>query len=69
MLPAGNWLRFSGSIPHLFVLSLNVAMTNTMSKLASFWRFSLTASSLSWHSLATDYWPLATVLVPLTAIL
>ena len=58
MPPAGNWLRFSGSIPSLFVLSPNVAMTNTMSKLASFWRFSVTARSLSSHSLATDHWPL-----------
>jgi len=34
-----------------------------------FWRFSIIASSLSSHSLATDYWLLATVLVPRATIL
>src|SRR5271157_1842300 len=32
---------------------------------ASFWRFSVTAISPASHSLATDCWPLATVLTPL----
>ena len=66
MPPAGNWLRFSGSIPPSFVLSHNMPMINIAGKLASFWRFSLTASFLSSHSLATDNWLLATVPVPLT---
>ena len=69
MPPAGNWLRFSGSIPPWLVLSHNMPTINTAGKLASFWHFSLTASSLSSHSLATDYWPLATVLMPLTTVL
>jgi len=69
MPPAGNWLRFSGSLPPWLVLSHNMPMINTAGKLASFWRFSLTASSLSSHSLATDYWPLATVLMPLATVL
>jgi len=64
-----NWLRFSGSIPPLVDLSHNMPTINTTGKLASFWRFSLTASSLSSHSLATDYWPLATVLMPLATVL
>jgi len=51
------------------VLSHNMPKINTAGKLASFWRFSLTASSLSSHSLATDYWPLATVLMPLATVL
>ena len=46
MPPAGNWLRFSCSIPPLFVLSHSLPMVNTMGKLALFWRFSITASSL-----------------------
>ena len=37
---------FSCSIPPLFVLSHSLPMVNTMGKLALFWRFSLTASSL-----------------------
>ena len=51
--PAGNWVRFSCSIPLLFVLSHNMPMINTTSKLASFWRFSLTTSSLPSALLAT----------------
>src|SRR5208337_3225089 len=35
VLPAKNWLRFSGSIPPLFVLSPNMPTINTPSKLAS----------------------------------
>src|SRR5208337_2081820 len=62
MPPAGNWLRFSGSLPPWLVLSHNMPMINTAGKLASFWRFSLTDSSHSSHSLATDHWPLTTVL-------
>src|SRR5271157_1390220 len=68
MPPAGNWLCFSGSIPPWLVLSHNMPTINTAGKLASFWRFSLTASSLSSHSLATDYCPLATVLMPLATV-
>jgi len=60
MPPAGNWLRFSCSIPPLFVLSHSLLMVNTMGKLALFWRFSLTASSLPSDSLATILPPLAT---------
>jgi hypothetical protein len=55
--PAGNWVRFSCSIPRLFLLSHNMPMTKTMSKLASFWRFSITARSLSSHYLATGHCP------------
>ena len=51
--PAGNWVRFPCSIPRLFVLSHNIPMINTTGKLASFWRFSLTAGSLPSASLAT----------------
>ncbi len=69
MPPPGNWLRFSGSIPHWLVLSHNMPTINTADKLASFWRFSFTASSLSSHSRATDYWPPATVLMPLATVL
>jgi len=57
---AGNWVRFSCSIPPLFVLSHNMPMINTTDKLASFWRFSLTTGSLSSDSLATILPPLAT---------
>jgi len=53
MPPAGNWLRFAGSISPLFVLSHSMPMINTTSKLASFWRFSVTAGSLPSDSLAT----------------
>ncbi len=56
--PAGNWLRFSCSIPPLFVLSHSLPMVNTMGKLASFGRFSITASSLP--SRLTDHYSLAT---------
>src|SRR5271165_4683959 len=56
--PAGNWLRFSCSIRRFFVLSPNIATINTPRKLASFWRFSVTAISSASHSLATDHWPL-----------
>ena len=51
--PAGNWVRFSCSIPRLFVLSHNMPMINTTGKLGSFWRFSITAGSLRSDSLAT----------------
>jgi hypothetical protein len=50
---AGNWVRFSCSIPPLFVLSHSMPMIKTTGKLASFWRFSITISSISSHSLAT----------------
>ena len=53
MPPAGNWLRFSGSIPPLFVLSPNMPTINTPSKLASFWRFCNAVGSLPCDSLAT----------------
>ena len=53
--PAGNWVRFSCSIRHSFVLSHNISMINTTGKLASFRRFSITASSLSSHYLATGH--------------
>jgi len=58
--PAGNWVRFPGSIPRLFVLSHNASMINTKSKLASF--LSLFTHHLlpASHSLATDHWPLTT---------
>src|SRR5208282_4388426 len=36
--PAGNWLRFSGSIPPSFVLSHNIPVANTTSELASWYR-------------------------------
>jgi len=49
---AGNWVRFSCSISPLFVLSHNMSMVNTTGKLASFWRFSITAGSLPSDSLA-----------------
>ena len=42
----------------LFVLSHNMPMTNTTGKLALFWRFSITASSLP--SRLTDHYSLAT---------
>ncbi len=38
-------------------------------QLVPFWRFSITAISPASHSLATDHWPLATVLEPLATIL
>ena len=57
--PAGNWVRFSCSIPPLFVLSHSMPMINTTGKLASFWRFSLTTGSLPSDSLATILPPLA----------
>ena len=61
LLPsAGNWLCFSCSIPHLFVLSHSMPMVNATGKLASFWRFSLTTGSLPSGSLATILPPLAT---------
>ena len=53
------------SNPPCFVLSHNMPMINTTSKLASFWRFSLTASTISSPSLATVLVPLATILAPL----
>ena len=53
LAPAGNWVRFSCSIPRLFVLSHNMPMINTTGKLGSFWRFSITAGSLRSDSLAT----------------
>ena len=46
---------FSCSIPPSFVLSRHVPMANTTSNLALFWRFSITASTICSHSLATDY--------------
>ncbi len=49
---AGNWVRFPGSISHLFVLSHNMPMINTTRKLASFCRFSNTVGSLPSDSLA-----------------
>ena len=51
---------FSCSIPHFFVLSHNIPMINTTSNLASFWRFSLTASFVSSTSLTTGHYSLAT---------
>ncbi len=65
--PAGNWVRFSCSIRPSFVLSHNISMINTTGKLASFRRFSNTASSLSSHYLATGHCPysLATRYSPL----
>ncbi len=61
LAPAGHWVRFSCSIRPLFVLSHNISMINTTGKLASFRRFSITASSLSSHYLATGHWSLVTV--------
>ncbi len=55
---AGNWVRFSCSIPPLFVLSHSLPMINTTGKLASFWRFSIAASSLPSASRGTDHRPL-----------
>ena len=47
---AGNWLRFSCSIPHLFVLSHSMPMVNATGKLASFCAFlSPLAPSLRVH--------------------
>ncbi len=57
---AGNWVRFSCSIPPLFVLSHNMPTINTTGKLASFWRFSLATGPLPSDSLATILPPLAT---------
>src|SRR5208337_2459935 len=51
--PAGNRVRFSCSIPRLFVLSRNMSMINTTGKLASFGRFFIPFSSLPADSLAT----------------
>ena len=71
MTLAGNWLRFSCSIPPLFVLSHSLSMVNTMGKLALFCAF-LSPSSLplQFHwLLATGHRPLATVLVLLATIL
>ena len=62
---AGNWVRFSCSIPPLFVLSHSMPIINTTGKLASFWRFSITISSISSHSLATVLPLLATRHSPL----
>jgi hypothetical protein len=56
--PAGNWVRFACQIPPLFVLSHSLPMVNTMGKLALFWRFSITATSLP--SGLTDHYSLAT---------
>ncbi len=67
MPPAGNRLRFACSIPPLFVLCHSLPRVNTMGKLALFGRFSITFVSTSSISPATGYWPLATVLMPLTA--
>src|SRR5208337_1072195 len=49
---------FSCSIPPLFVLSHSMPMINTTGKLASFWRFSIAASSLPSASRGTDHRPL-----------
>src|SRR5271157_4064984 len=51
---------FSCPIPRSFVLSSNMPMINTTSKLASFWRFCNTVGSLPSDSLATVLPPLAT---------
>ena len=61
---AGNWVRFSCSISPLFVLSHNMSMVNTTGKLASFWRFSITAGSLPSDSLANLLLPHAPRLTP-----
>src|SRR5208337_1336419 len=50
---------FSGSNPPWLVLSHDITRINTTNKLALFWRFSLTAGSISSHSLATGHYPLA----------
>jgi len=55
-----NWLRFSGSVPPLVNLSHNMPTINTTGKLASFWRFSLTASSHRADSLTSGYCSRAT---------
>jgi hypothetical protein len=52
---AENWVRFSCSIPPLFVLSHSMPTINTTGKLASFWRFSLTTDSLPSDSLTTGH--------------
>ena len=80
MPPAGNWFRFSCSIPPLFVLSHSLPMINTTGKLASFCTFlSPLAPSLRIHwpqfsaalalalalALATRHSPLATRHSPL----
>ena len=62
--PAGKWVRFSCSISPLFVLSRNMSMVNATSKLASFWRFSITAGSLRSDSLANLLLPHAPRLTP-----
>ena len=64
MPPAENWLRFSCSIPPLFVLSHSLPKVNTMGKLALFWRFSITANFISSISLATGYRLMTTILTP-----
>ncbi len=61
---AENWVSFSCSIPTLFVLSHSMPMINTTGKLASFWRFSLTASSLPSELLATMLSPHASRSTP-----
>jgi len=70
MPPAGNWVRFSGSIWHLFVLSHNMPMTNTTGKigfvLALFYHRQLPLFPLSGHwslSVFTRHRPLATLVV------
>ena len=50
---AGNWVRFACSNPPCFALSHNMPIINTTSKLALFWRFSITASTIS-----SIHWPL-----------
>ena len=52
--PAGNRVRFSCSIPRLFVLSRNMSMINTTGKLASFWGIFLSPSAPSLRI----HWPL-----------
>src|SRR5208337_5212374 len=64
MPPAGNWLRFSCSIPPLFVLSHSLPKVNTMGKLALFGRFSITSSFISSISVATGYRLMTTILTP-----
>src|SRR5271166_114094 len=56
MPPAGNWVPFACSVPPLFVLSHSLPTVNTMGKLASFGRFSITVVSASSISLATDHY-------------
>jgi hypothetical protein len=53
--PAGNWVRFSCSISPLFVLSHNMPIVNTTSKLALFWRFSHAAIALPSVSLTISH--------------